>query len=686
MTFALLHFGGEDFHCVLNEDVSDKEYNKNREELVDKYNIFSLTEVIRTLDKYFGNEYFNLKDLFLEEKIKTNLVDFAMVVIINQAVSLLTALFIIPAISDKLALKKPEGEKSLLGITNKDKLNSTLTKLYIKAFRIIYKRKVIFIIILVLSFGTPVYLLPDKLDGERWINKLYNSTFGNENYKTKIKPLVDKSLGGTLRLFTEKVFSGSYFSNPEESYLFISTSFPRGTTLSQSDVLMTKMENFLRQYKEISLFSSNISPRNSSITVYFKEKYRRSEFPYVLKTDVVNKAVEMGGAYWSVQGFGDAFSNSVYETTGNYAIKVTGYNYDRLLQLATDIRTNLAKYERVKEIFIVSERTWYKPDNTEFIAEPNNELFQAYSDLYLTYSNLQNWSIKQPVFNAVINGTKRENIRLIPDEYLTTDLWRLAHLPIKRDTAFYRFGNSFNIKKQITSQVISREDQQYIMFLQFEFVGAEKTARNYINNTLGDFQDQIPIGYNASLLPDNRFLWNDQDKDQYWLLLLVIVIIFFICSILFESLLQPFAVILIIPVSYIGIFLTFYVFRLNFDQGGFAALLMLSGLTVNAAIYILNDYNNLKKSQSPYKNNLFSLYLRAFNNKIIPILLTVLSTVLGFVPFLMGEKQPFWFALAVGTIGGLVFSLIGLLIYLPIFLGLKDNNIIKNKINNIKPI
>lgn len=614
---------------------------------------------------------------FLEEKIKANLVDFAMVVIINQAVSLFTALFVIPAISDKMGLKKPENENNLPVLTRKNKLSLKLSILYVKAFRIIHKRKVIFVIILVLSFGTPIYLLPDKMDGERWINKVYNSTLGNENYKTNIKPLVDKSLGGTLRLFTEKVFTGSYFSNPEETSLFISATFPRGTTLNQADMLMTKMEDFLRKYKEISLFSSNITPRNSSISVYFKEKFRRSEFPYILKTDVVNKAVEMGGAYWSVQGFGDAFSNSVYETTGNYAVKVAGYNYDRLLQLASDLRTNLAKYERVKEIFIVSERSWYKPDNTEFIAEVNNELSEAYSDLGLAYSNLQNWSIKQPGFNAVINGTKRENIRLIPDDYITTDLWRLAHLPIKRDSAFYRFGNSFDIKKQTTSSVISREDQQYIMFLQFEFVGAEKTARNYINKTIEDFKDQIPIGYSASLLPDNRFLWNDQDKDQYWLLLLVIVIIFFICSVLFESLLQPFAVILIIPVSYIGIFLTFYVFRLNFDQGGFAALLMLSGLTVNAALYILNDYNNLKKTHP--SDNGFILYLKAFNNKIIPILLTVVSTVLGFVPFLIGERQPFWFPLAAGTIGGLVFSLIGLIIYLPLFLGLKDKIIIRKK-------
>ena len=62
-------------------------------------------------------------------------------------------------------------------------------------------------------------------------------------------------------------------------------------------------------------------------------------------------------------------------------------------------------------------------------------------------------------------------------------------------------------------------------------------------------------------------------------------------------------------------------------------------------------------------------YVKAFNGKIIPIILTKLSTIIGLIPFLLtGKDERFWFALAAGTIGGLVFSFIGLLIYQPIML------------------
>jgi len=55
-----------------------------------------------------------------------------------------------------------------------------------------------------------------------------------------------------------------------------------------------------------------------------------------------------------------------------------------------------------------------------------------------------------------------------------------------------------------------------------------------------------------------------------------------------------------------------------------------------------------------------------------PILLTVLSTCFGLIPFLLeGQNEFFWFSLAIGTIGGLVFSMIAVFVCLPVFLSKK---------------
>ena len=62
-------------------------------------------------------------------------------------------------------------------------------------------------------------------------------------------------------------------------------------------------------------------------------------------------------------------------------------------------------------------------------------------------------------------------------------------------------------------------------------------------------------------------------------------------------------------------------------------------------------------------------YLRAYNHKIIPILLTVLSTICGLLPFLLdGPEEDFWFSFAVGSISGLLFSVLVLILAIPLFL------------------
>ena len=220
-------------------------------------------------------------------------------------------------------------------------------------------------------------------------------------------------------------------------------------------------------------------------------------------------------------------------------------------------------------------------------------------------------------------------------------------------------------------QQIAKEDQQYRLCLQYEYIGSGEMGRHLLENILEEFNGQLPVGYTAKS-ESAYWFWGRDSGKQYLLLGVVIAIIFLITGILFDSLKQPFAIISVIPVSYIGVFLTFYLFRLNFDQGGFASFVLLCGITVNASIYILNEYNSLRR-RFPCLCPLHA-YTKAWNAKVVPIFLTSVSTILGFIPFMVGtEREAFWFPLAAGTIGGLLLSLVGIFFFLPLLvLGRKD--------------
>ena len=185
------------------------------------------------------------------------------------------------------------------------------------------------------------------------------------------------------------------------------------------------------------------------------------------------------------------------------------------------------------------------------------------------------------------------------------------------------------------------------MCLQYDYIGSHEQGRKLLKKDLDAFNAGLPMGYMAED-EQQSWSWGKKDNKLYALLLLVITIIF------------------VIPISYIGVFLTFYLFGLNFDQGGFASFVLLCGITVNASIYIMNEYNDVRH-RFP-KLVPVRAFVKAWNSKIIPIFLTVVSTILGFIPFMVGTgKEAFWFPLAAGTIGGLVMSVIGIFIFLPIF-------------------
>ena len=135
---------------------------------------------------------------------------------------------------------------------------------------------------------------------------------------------------------------------------------------------------------------------------------------------------------------------------------------------------------------------------------------------------------------------------------------------------------------------------------------------------------------------------------------------------------------MLIPTSLVGIFLTYYLTGVPFGTGGFAAMVLLCGLSVNAGIYLINEYNHLhRKSSMVGTSTSYSLrlFVKAYNHKIVPILLTVLSTVVGLIPFLFdGASNPFWYSFAVGSMGGLLFSLIALVFALPVFVILNIEN------------
>lgn len=627
---------------------------------------------------------------FLDEKIRLNLQDFATVVIINLTVSLLVALFLVPALIDKMALLRPKKKKKLR------RVRLPRVKRFFRRFPVwftrYYQKQIGFLLrwrksacfALILAFGLPVFMLPDKIDikgdmlieegqplsakYKRTFAEWYNKTVSNNTYKEKVKPVIEKSLGGSLRLFVQKVYNGSYFTNKNEVTLGVAATLPNGATIDQMNHLIKRMESYLSTFPEIRQFHTNIhSARQANINIYFTPESENTGFPYTLKSNVISKALELGGGSWSVYGLQDqGFNNDVRESAGSYRIIMYGYNYDELFSWAEVLKEELLTYRRIKEVLINSDFSWYKDDYMEFYFDLNKErLAQENIQPYELFASLRPVFARDMHVRSIVVDKETENLKLTSRQSREFDIWSMQYVPQLVRNKYYKLTELASVQKGQMPQNVAKTNQQYRLCIQYEYIGASSQGSRIQRQLLEEFNENLPMGYTAEG-QNSYWGWGKKDNKQYLFLLLIIVIIFFTTGILFNSLKQPLSVIFVIPISYIGVFLTFYLFKLNFDQGGFASFVLLCGITVNASIYILNEYNQLR-IKNP-KIPPLRAYLKAWNAKITPIFLTIISTVLGFIPFMVGStKEAFWFPLAAGTIGGLIMSVIGIFIYLPLF-------------------
>ena len=627
---------------------------------------------------------------FLDEESKAKLADFAAVVIVNLVVSLGVALFFIPSLLDKIALPV---KKTARMVRRKRKIVN-ISSLYSKYINFGIRYRTILITVAVLGFGLPLFLVPEKLPVEEdrvyygspveeaeltGFQEFYNKTIGARKFNQDIRPVIEKILGGSLRLFADKISSsfGYYYygGGDDEVRTKLNVRIGRsqeGLTIEHLNNICERVENMLAAYDEIEMFTTSIySEESANMGISFNPEVENGIFPFILKIRIEDFMMGIGSYHVTVSGVGRAFSNQVGSEyiSGQWTVVMKGYNYDELMGYAEDLKLRLLEHPRIQEVYVMGSGERYRTKKVTrnrlsldgaFLAANNSDLGFAYSEIN-KYSRSRAPSLYPFVndFRAPLTIKSRQS-----GEY---DYWTVINSPVETpDGMLVKLRDFSDIKKDITDNRITREDQQYVLMVMYDFIGNYELGQIILERNIKETKSILPLGYSADR-SYYRYSWGEQESNFY-LIFLVILIIYFICAILLESFTQPLVVISLIPFSMIGVFLTFHIFRIRPDEGVLAAMLLLAGLVVNSALYIVNDYNNFKKRKNVLTK--LRLYVKAYNAKVIPIFLTILSTIIGLAPFLLaGKDERFWFSLAAGTTGGLIFSIIGLVFFLPVFMG-----------------
>jgi HAE1 family hydrophobic/amphiphilic exporter-1 len=261
-------------------------------------------------------------------------------------------------------------------------------------------------------------------------------------------------------------------------------------------------------------------------------------------------------------------------------------------------------------------------------------------------------------------GSHDYDVVLILAEADRNTLPALDHIFVNSQTAGRVPLSSFAFYKKGTGPLtIRRENQGRVIHVT---AGANPGAK------LNILEDKVRNLVNAEIPAEDdvviEFAGDNSEmvKMMTNFILIIVVAIFLVFGImasLFESFRDPFIVLFTIPLSFIGIVGIYLITGEPFNILTAVGLLVLAGVIVNNGI-VLVDYTNLLRKRGL---SLHDACVEAAGNRLRPILMTTLTTILGLIPmaFFPGEGSEMVSPIGKTVLGGLSFGTLMTLFLMP---------------------
>jgi HAE1 family hydrophobic/amphiphilic exporter-1 len=472
---------------------------------------------------------------------------------------------------------------------------------------------------------------------------------------------------GSYRLFDKHVVKGAVWGRGwgEETYISIWIDLPRGAELQRVDELTRTFEGKLRTIPEIERFTANVSADRAYIRVTFPDSLENTYVPVAIKEQMVAYSYLFAGAEVRVYGYGPTF----YGGGGappTYRVKLLGYNYERLREIAEDLASRLGRFSRVREVNtnVSPGWGWAREKVFEFYLSVDRRRLAGYGltmEELLRYvsSNIQG----QVGAQRIKVGGEEVTYSLKLEGYREFSFADLRELLVPTPTGdMVRLSDVASVGRREVLNRIIRENQQYQRVVGWEFRGPQKLGDRYRDVALE--ATALPAGY--SIEKDQGFFWSEEEQQQiYIVLVFAVLLIYMVTAALFESLRAPFVVLLTVPLALIGVFLLFFYTGASFTRSAYIGVIMMAGIVVNNAILVVYHINEIRRAGSALKDAIIQGTLE----RVRPILMTTLTTVLGMLPLILFSETidaTIWNALALATIGGLLASTVFVLTSIPV--------------------
>jgi len=294
-------------------------------------------------------------------------------------------------------------------------------------------------------------------------------------------------------------------------------------------------------------------------------------------------------------------------------------------------------------------------------------------------SQVQN-QLTGKVAGTIEKGGEMQDITLrLPDRGLAD----LSDMTIKNGTQVVRVSEISEIREGTSPKEIFRRNQIRIGkitgYMEKDLALDKMVAK--VNQAIVGIA--LPTDYKIKITGEEEKRKESMDALSF-AMILSIILVFMVLAAQFESLLHPFTILLTIPVAVVGSVLIFFIMNMTINIMAIIGIIMLVGIAVNNSILLVDRILQLQQEGVPRVEAI----QQAGQQRIRPILMTTLTTILALLPltFGFGESSSLRAPMALAVIGGLITSTIMSLVVIPcvfdVFDGLKDR-IMKKKGNDV---
>lgn len=490
---------------------------------------------------------------------------------------------------------------------------------------------------------------------------------------------------GALGVFfiTLLISLGLSFLNKQEPAiveLTLYVTMPGGTTLDNTDLLVTEVEKKLDPLQEKKDVISQIYEEEAVVTIVLDKQYRKFRNYSIprIKQEILQSfsGLEQASFSWDPPASGRYFGGGGNEGDDGM---------EGILGMGEDVEKVIIKGEDFNQIIAQANLVKYYLAQLQSVEMVNINLPSARPEILLNFDK-QLMSLYDIPASAVLSelnsfphefssgvkfrqATEEYDIQIrtaAPAEQPDRNLSNLKELPVRgRNNALFELQqiSTFRFTSGVPSiRRINQEKQLEITYSLISEVRDDKdlltASRLEVESILGNIA--FPSGITMEVVHEQ------QDLSDFWFLILAaLILIYMILASVFESFSTPAVIMFAIPLAGIGSLIALILTGNSLlNANTLTGFVILIGIVVNNGIILL-DYSNVlqKRGYRPSRSLMMAGLAR-----VRPILITSLTTIIALFPLAMGKAEyvtqvgaPF----AITIIGGLGLSTLLTLVFIP---------------------